>query len=536
MTEMQSPYKTENGDFKQGGTFNQTFPPPPKNKYKDPIFALAFIACVLAFTAISGFSLNAFRMNKQGAFNSTESFTLSGNTAILLGFVIVAAVLLAALYFSLARAFTKQFIWITGIVHIVIGIATAVYYLYEKQYAAGIVFLIFALFYAFCFWSWRNRIPLAVLYLQFTLDVGKHYKSVYVVSAIGTIVSALFSAWWSVTLVAAYVKYSPNTTQNGTQNPGCSTSGGSCSNASLILVLVFLTFTAYWVTEFIKNVVHTTICGVFGAFYYGAASPEGIPKHAAKSSFRRTITYSFGSVAFGSLLVAIIQLIRQAVDMFTRYEQQSGDMLGAIFGCILQCFVGILQWALTYFNKYVYVEVALYGKSYLNAAKDTWRLIKQRGIDALINGMSPLPPSHPVDITDWCPPDSLISNVLSCGATFIAYLTALLAYLYLKYTDPAYNQGGGYTPIVMAAAFCIGLQIANTTVVPISSGVATLFVCTAVNPEILRAHFPGLFNEMVKVSFFQPFFCQCCTGLTWHSSIPKSCKASCKLLEITSLV
>lgn len=97
--------------------------------------------------------------------------------------------------------------------------------------------------------------------------------------------------------------------------------------------------------------------------------------------------------------------------------------------------------------------------------------------------------------------------MLSCGTTFIAYLTALLSYLYLKYTDPAYNATGGYYPIVMAVAFCIGLQIANTTVVPITSGVATLFVCTAVNPEILRDHFPGLFNEMVKVRHTHTTLC-----------------------------
>lgn len=90
--------------------------------------------------------------------------------------------------------------------------------------------------------------------------------------------------------------------------------------------------------------------------------------------------------------------------------------------------------------------------------------------------------------------------MLSCGATFIAYLTALLAYLYLKYTAPGYNEGGGYYPIVMAAAFCIGLQIANTTVVPLSSGVATLFVATAHNPEVLRDHFPALYAEMARVS------------------------------------
>lgn len=64
------------------------------------------------------------------------------------------------------------------------------------------------------------------------------------------------------------------------------------------------------------------------------------------SSFKRTITYSFGSIALGSLIVALIQLLRQAIDMFTRYEAGQGDMIGAILGCCLQCFVGLLQWAI----------------------------------------------------------------------------------------------------------------------------------------------------------------------------------------------
>jgi hypothetical protein len=41
----------------------------------------------------------------------------------------------------------------------------------------------------------------------------------------------------------------------------------------------------------------------------------------------------------------------------------------------------LVEW----FNKYAYIEIALYGKSYLPAAKDTWNLMKDRGIDALIN-------------------------------------------------------------------------------------------------------------------------------------------------------
>jgi hypothetical protein len=36
-------------------------------------------------------------------------------------------------------------------------------------------------------------------------------------------------------------------------------------------------------------------------------------------------------------------------------------------------------------RRYAYIEIALYGKPYIAAAKDTWRLFKDRGVDALIN-------------------------------------------------------------------------------------------------------------------------------------------------------
>ena len=65
----------------------------------------------------------------------------------------------------MARAFTKQFIWITGILNIVFGLATGIYYLYKKQYAGGIVFVLFAVFSIVCFVSFLAAIFVEVLIL-----------------------------------------------------------------------------------------------------------------------------------------------------------------------------------------------------------------------------------------------------------------------------------------------------------------------------------------------------------------------------------
>jgi tellurite resistance protein TehA-like permease len=122
----------------------------------------------------------------------------------------------------------------------------------------------------------------------------------------------------------------------------------------------------------------------------------------------------------------------------------------------------------------------LYGKSYFAAAKDTWTFIKNRGFDALIN---------------LC----LIGPVLNLGAMFIGFSSALLAYLYVLFTDPAYNKTGTFTPVILAFSFLVGVQICNVFTVPISSGVDTIFVASAWDPEVLQRDHPDLYAEMLSV-------------------------------------
>ena len=187
---------------------------------------------------MSGISLHGFASSQTGSiYQGANRFTLNSNTIILFAFVLVVAFVLSWLYLLAARAFTKQFIWITGILNIVFGIGTAIYYLYRHQWGAGIVFAIFALFSIFCFITWIPRIPFSVLMLQTTVDVARNFGHVFLVSAIGGFIALAFGAWFSVTLVAVYVRYAPD-------SETCSTSGG-CSYARVVGLLVFITFAGY---------------------------------------------------------------------------------------------------------------------------------------------------------------------------------------------------------------------------------------------------------------------------------------------------
>lgn len=189
--------------------------------------------------------------------------------------------------------------------------------------------------------------------LQTTMDVAKGFGHVFLVSALGGIAALAFGAWFSITLVAVYVKYEPNgrssngRTSNGSgRNPACSSStGGSCSSAKVIGLIVFITFAGYWITEWLKNTIHTTIAGVYGSWFFCSGKPGGMPKGATRGAFRRAVTYSFGSISFGSLVVALINMLRQAVSIAQQQEAASGNAVAAIAFCCLGCLIGLLDWA-----------------------------------------------------------------------------------------------------------------------------------------------------------------------------------------------
>ena len=313
--------------------------------------------------------------------------------------------------------------------------------------------------------------------LQTTIDVARHFGHVFTVSAIGGLIAFVFGGWFSVTLVAVYVKYQTN---GNASNPACSAGNGGCSSAKVIGLVIFITFAGYWITEWLKNTIYSVIAGVYGSWFFCSGKPGGMPKGATRGALRRSLTYSFGSISFGSLVVALINMLRQAVSIAQQQEAQSGNGAAAIAFCLLGCLIGLLDWFVQWINRYAFSFIALYGKAYIPAAKDTWTLMKNRGIDALVN-------------------DCLISPVLTMGSTFVAYLCALLAFLYLEFTKPGYNSTGSYTPVVLAFAFLIGLQVCQIFMTPIGSGVDTLFVAMAWDPEILIRDHPDLYARMIAV-------------------------------------
>ncbi|CAE6456401.1 unnamed protein product [Rhizoctonia solani] len=444
----------------------------PKTKINDIPFLILFIAQFLGFAAVSGIALSSWVSNgslssggvggsRQGGTNVTLNSLVLGtfnqspsHTVYLLLFVTAAGLVFSTVYLLLVRAFTSVILEVTLVLSVVANIAIAVYYWVTKYYSGAIIFTIIAVFGILAYFGMRSRIPLASLMLQVVMDVSKHHKSVYVVAFSGLIVQAALSVWFVFTTIATYAKWTPN-------NATCQ-NGSSCSSGTVTGLIFFELFSYLWTSQVIGNVCLATMAGgPYGGWYYFGPSNMGqMPENPSLSAFVRASTLSLGSIAFGSLIVTLLELLRIILNSIRANAAESGSPVEAALACC---------------------AASLYGKPYIPAAKDTWRLFKDRGIDALIN-------------------DSLTGIAMTWGAYLVGLLCSLFAYVYLRLTNPAYNVDGQYTAPVLLFAFVIGLQCSLTLASAIEAGVSTIFVGLGEDPHVLAERSPGLF-EMIRETY-----------------------------------
>ncbi|KAF8749668.1 CTL (choline transporter-like) family [Rhizoctonia solani] len=419
--------------------------PPPSQPY-------AF----LGFAAVSGIALQSWVSNgslSSGGVGGGRQGALT-HTIYLLLFVTAAGLVFSTIYLLLVRAFTSVILQITLVLSVAANIAIAVYYWVTKYYSGAIIFTIIAVFGA------------RVLWYAESYTFGKPHASV---AFSGLITQAALSVWFVFTAIATYAKWTPN-------NATCQ-NGSSCSSGTVTGLIFFELFSYLWTSQVIGNVCLATMAGgpYGGWYYFGPSSMGQMPNNPSLSAFVRASTLSLGSIAFGSLIVTLLELLRIILNSIRANAAESGSPVEAALACCAACFVGCIESMVEYFNRYAYIEIALYGKPYIPAAKDTWRLFKDRGIDALIN-------------------DSLTGIAMTWGAYLVGLLCSLFAYVYLRLTNPGYNADGQYTAPVLLFAFVIGLQCSLTLASAIEAGVSTIFVGLGEDPHILAERSPGLFE------------------------------------------
>jgi len=419
-----------------------------KTGCRDPIFAILFYVNVAAIIAV----VAIYSGNVTGDEGSIESLV-----PYIAPFLVVGILSLLASALGLFLLMTcPEFMIKAGLIFsLVIALLWTIYAFLFLNMIYGILGVVFFLFTA-CYvrYAW-SRIPFAAINM---LTAGTAIKANLGVSGFA-IFFTLLQLVWSAVWALAFIGVSDKTSS-------CD-ENGVCSPSYFLLFLLFLSL--FFTQQVLESCVHVTVAGTVGTWW---VAPEecGCCSRAVCNSFIRTVTTSFGSICFGSLLVAILQALRALAS--TARQSDECALVACIFECILSCLASLLE----YFNKWAFIYVGVYGFGYIESGKNVMQLFANRGWEAIIA-------------------DDLVGGSILLMSVI---LSLIIGGLCVAFTNlPLFDAlTAGSRVMAFFIGFIPSILICLILLSTISSGVNTVIVMFADAPQEFEQNHPELSAKM----------------------------------------
>ncbi|WWC96832.1 hypothetical protein V866_003707 [Kwoniella sp. B9012] len=358
---------------------------------------------------------------------------LTGDTTyMLLGATGLALVLNFLLLFFI-RKFPGFVIWSGPVMAVIFCLAAAGGFIYLKAWGSAAIVGIFGIILGASLWFLRGKYLLARDLLDTANKGAKAHWSVFWTVLIGLVVEGLVSLWNLFTFVAVYLRFSPG-------QDACGESG-SCSAGLLATLLIYVLISHLWISSVIGNVIILTLAGgPYSRWWFGTDSKE---KSESWYAFKKAISTSLGSVAFGSLLVGLVETLAFIIKTI------SLELCGSsIFTCCCFCIINIIEGLLELFNKYVYVKIGVddcqYG--FIPSAKEIIHIVKKKKGDQRI------------------------------AAT----------YVYTIIIDGTAKVDDWWDWLILVYSFILALNIGLVLTSALEAGVSTILICLDKDPSKLK--------------------------------------------------
>ncbi|CAK7304598.1 Choline transporter-like protein 5 [Vulpes lagopus] len=209
------------------------------------------------------------------------------------------------------------------------------------------------------------------------------------------------------------------------------------------------------------------LAGAFASYYWAFRKPDDIPPYPLFTAFGRAIRYHTGSLAFGSLLLALIQMFKIVLEYLDRrlkgncsmcsctlgasvedgkfrgllchhlgpfykglaymllqrrYTNDAQNNISKFLQCCLKCCFWCLENVIKYFNRNAYVMIAIYGKNFCRSARDAFNLLMRNILKVAVM-------------------DKVTDFVLILGKILVAGCIGMLAFLLFTQRLPTIIEG-----------------------------------------------------------------------------------------------
>lgn len=175
----------------------------------------------------------------------------------------------------------------------------------------------------------------------------------------------------------------------------CTSNSGPCTDAgcrflkqdqpSVIAYLEwFNVFGLFWGIWFASGFSQMVLAGAFATWYW-TYDKNNVPFFVVTRSMFRTLRYHLGTIAFGSLILAICSFIRAIIEYIEKkLKRYSDNALVKCLFCCLKCFFWCLERFLRVINRNAYILCAIHGKNFCSSARSAFSLLMRNAVRVVV--------------------------------------------------------------------------------------------------------------------------------------------------------
>ncbi|GFP92412.1 ctl-like protein ddb_g0274487 [Phtheirospermum japonicum] len=213
------------------------------------------------------------------------------------------------------------------------------------------------------------------------------------------------------------------------------------------LVIIALVVSLAWTAEVMRNVANLTVSRVVALYYL-----RGM-QSSTQFCFQRALSNNLGSACLGSLFVPAIEALRIVARGLNLLEGEDEFM----FSCA-HCCLRVMESIFKCGNGWAYVQIAAYGKGFVQASIDTWELFTKREMVEVVDS----------DITSAI---CFLTGI--CSGSICTIMVA-------AWTATVHR---GYIATLSVLAAYIGYLMTRIAMALPHACVSCYYVCYAENPE-----------------------------------------------------
>jgi len=217
-------------------------------------------------------------------------------------------------------------------------------------------------------------------------------------------------------------------------------------------LMYFNIFGFFWTTALISAIFQVSVAGAIATWYFSRDASSGYQTvgSPALRSLTWACTKSFGSLAFGSLLLAVVRFINFLLNRARRANKNNKIVYYLI--CCIQCLFACVERVVKFIDRFAYIYIAMHGDSFCASARNCYNLISRNLFSAVV-----------VDVLG----DFVLFVGKILGTALCTMFTVLLVH----------GLNREVTGLTVAAVVIISFAVFNLFAHIVGVGVDAVFVC-----------------------------------------------------------